>query len=121
MVYPNIEYYCITQENCSKSAAGLLPCCHQADIRMRSHRLLRFDDKKSAANCQQACCMLIIKNFDPYAVSTTYSKSANIKQGRIKSVNWGGGVHIHIFRFYPTNSFEINLISKELVGQNLNI
>ena len=33
----------------------------------------------------------------------------------------GGGVHIHIFRFCPINSFEINLISKELVGQNLNI
>ena len=27
--------------NCSKSAAGSLPCCHQVDIRMRSHRLLR--------------------------------------------------------------------------------
>ena len=25
-----------------------------ADIRMRSHRLLRFDDEKSAASCQQA-------------------------------------------------------------------
>ena len=34
--------------------------------------------------------MLIIENFDPYVVSTTYSKSANIKQGQIKSVNWGG-------------------------------
>ena len=32
----------------------LLPCCHQADIRMRSHRLLRLDDNKSAASCQQA-------------------------------------------------------------------
>ena len=32
-----------------------------------------------------------------------------------------GGVHIHIFRFRPINAFEINLISKELVGQNLNI
>ena len=28
---------------CSKSAARLLPCGHQADIRMRSHRLLRID------------------------------------------------------------------------------
>ena len=35
--------------SCSKSAAGLLPCCHQADIRMRSHRLLRLDDNKSTA------------------------------------------------------------------------
>ena len=30
-------------------------------------------------------------------------------------------MHIHIFRFCPINAFEINLISKELVGQNLNI
>ena len=27
--------------SCSESAVGLLPCSHQADIRMRSHRLLR--------------------------------------------------------------------------------
>ena len=40
--------------SCSKSAAGLLTCCHQADIRMHSHRLLRLDDNKSAASCQQA-------------------------------------------------------------------
>ena len=62
---------------------------------MRSHHLLRCDDNKSAANCQQACCMLIIENFDPCAVSTTYSKSANIKQGQIKSVNWGGCIFIY--------------------------
>ena len=49
----------------SKSAAGLLPCCHQADIRMRSHRLLRLDDDKSAASCQQAWCKLIVKTFYP--------------------------------------------------------
>ena len=36
--------------SCSKSAAGLLPCCYQADIRMRSHRLLRLDYNKSAAS-----------------------------------------------------------------------
>ena len=64
---------------CSKSAAGLLPCCHQADIRMRSHRLLRLDDNKSAASCQQAWCKLIVKTFYPQslmrAVSTTFSKS----------------------------------------------
>ena len=30
----------------SKSVAGLLPCCHQADIRMRSHRLLRVDGNR---------------------------------------------------------------------------
>ena len=48
---------------CSKSAAGLLPCCHQADIRMRSHRLLRLDDNKSATSCQQVWCKLIVKTF----------------------------------------------------------
>ena len=36
--------------SCSKSAAGLLLCCHQVDIRMRLHRLLRLDDNKSAAS-----------------------------------------------------------------------
>ena len=35
-------------------------CC-----RMRSHRLLRLDDNKFAASCQQACCKLIIKTFYP--------------------------------------------------------
>ena len=49
--------------SCSKSAAGLLPCCHQADIRMRSHRLLRFDDNKSVACCQHFCFKLIVKTF----------------------------------------------------------
>ena len=49
--------------SCSKSAAGLLLCCHQADIRMRSHRLLRLDDNKSAASCQQDWCKLIIEVF----------------------------------------------------------
>ena len=53
--------------SCSKSAAGLLPCCHQADIRMRSHRLLRFDGNKFSASCQQACCRLIVKTFYPQA------------------------------------------------------
>ena len=53
--------------SCSKSAAGLLPCCRQADIRMRSHRLLRFDDNKINASCQQACCKLIVKTFYPQA------------------------------------------------------
>ena len=28
-------------------------CDHEGDIRMRSHRLLRLDDIKSAASCQQ--------------------------------------------------------------------
>ena len=29
--------------SCIKSPAGLFACCHQADIRMDSHRLLRLD------------------------------------------------------------------------------
>jgi hypothetical protein len=33
-------------------------CDHQADIRMRSHRLLRLDNIKSVASCQQTCCKL---------------------------------------------------------------
>ena len=37
-----------------KSVTGLLLGSHQADIRMRSHRLLRLDDNKSAASCGQA-------------------------------------------------------------------
>ena len=41
-----------TQNPASRSVAGLLPCCHQADIKMRSHRLLRLDDNKFAASCQ---------------------------------------------------------------------
>ena len=53
--------------SCIKSAAGLLPCSRQADIRMRSHRLLRLDDNKSAASCQQAWCKLIVKTFYPQA------------------------------------------------------
>ena len=41
--------------SCNKSAPSSLPCSHQAErIRMRSHRLLRLDDNKSAASCQQA-------------------------------------------------------------------
>ena len=51
--------------SCSKSAAGLLLCSHQADIRMRSYRLLRLDDNKSAASCQQACCKFIVETFYP--------------------------------------------------------
>ena len=42
---------------------AFLPCSHQADIRMRSHRLLQLDDNKSAASCQQAWCKFIVKTF----------------------------------------------------------
>ena len=47
---------CTSQKRvtCSKYVAGLLLCSYQADIRMRSHCLLRLDDNKSAASCQQA-------------------------------------------------------------------
>ena len=51
----------------SKSVAGLLPGSHQADIRMRSHRLLPLDDNKSAASCQQTWCKLILKTLYPQA------------------------------------------------------
>ena len=43
----------------NKSATGSLPCCHQIDIRMRSHCLLQLDDNKSAESFQQTCCKLI--------------------------------------------------------------
>ena len=46
-----------------KCAVGLFPCSHQADIKMNSHRLFRFDDNKPAASCQQAWWKLIIKTF----------------------------------------------------------
>ena len=50
--------------SCSKSTACLLTGSHQADIRMRSHRLLRFDDNRSATSCQQAWCKFV-KTFHP--------------------------------------------------------
>ena len=37
----------------------LVACSHQADIRMRWHRLLRLDTNKSASSCQQACCLSV--------------------------------------------------------------
>ena len=49
-------------------------------------------------------------------ISRVYSR-----HGSRALIHGGGGLHIHIFRFCPINAFEINLISKELVGQNLNI
>ena len=55
----SIELHSEKCPNCNKSTAGLLPCNYQADIRMGSHRLLRLDDNKSAASCQQACCKVI--------------------------------------------------------------
>ena len=54
VICKNILHILLQRASCTKPAAGLLPCCHQADIRMRSHRLLRLVDNKSAASCQQA-------------------------------------------------------------------
>ena len=67
----------------TQSAAGMLPCCHQADIRMCSHRLPRLD-YNSATSCQQAWCKLIVKTFYrqircKLIVLTTCGKSAYIK------------------------------------------
>ena len=53
--------------SCGKSAVGLLPCCHQADIRMRSHHLFRLHDNKFAASCRETWCKLIVKIFCPQA------------------------------------------------------
>ena len=39
------------------------PCCHRADIGMRSHRFFQVNDNKSATSCQQACYKLIVKTF----------------------------------------------------------
>ena len=39
-----------TVSRLNKSAAGLLSCSHQADVRKRSHLLLRLDDNNSAAS-----------------------------------------------------------------------
>ena len=45
------------------------------------------------------------------------------RDGSKALIGGGGGrrVYIYIIRFYATNYFEIRLISKELIGQNLNI
>ena len=61
------ELHSQNRASCRKSVAGLLPCSHQDDIRMRSNPLLRLDDNKSAASCQQAWCKLIVKTFYPQA------------------------------------------------------
>ena len=59
--------HCQKRASCSKSALTSLPCCHQADTSMRSHRLLRLDGNRSAPSCQQACCKLIVRTFYPPA------------------------------------------------------
>ena len=70
------NYTAMKRASCSKSAAGLLPCCHQADIRMRSHRLLRLDDDKFVVSCQQAWCKLIVKTFYPQASCKLFQQLA---------------------------------------------
>ena len=57
---PMLKVHSQKRASCSKSAAGLLPCSHQADIRMRSHCLPRLDDNKLAARCEQACCKFTV-------------------------------------------------------------
>ena len=74
-----LRYYFVVIFN--KAYIMLLPCCHQADIRMRSHRLLQLDDNKSAASCQQAHACCLSRPFIPklMKVSTTYSMSVHLK------------------------------------------
>ena len=60
---------------CIKSAAGLFPSSHQADIRIHSYRLLWLDNK-STANCQQAWCKLIVKTFYPQAQCNLFQQLA---------------------------------------------
>ena len=74
-------------QSCSKSGAGLLPCCHQAHIRMRSHRLPRLDDNKSAARCQQASRKLIVKTFYPQASCKSFQQLAPLLSGGDRGVN----------------------------------
>ena len=86
--------------SCITSAAGLLPCCHEADIRMRSHRLLRLDDNRSAASCQQAWCNLIIETLCSQAWCKLFQRLhpwRKIEQLRIK---WKLPVKITYFEFH---------------------
>ena len=64
------EWHNQKRASCSKSAVGLLPFSHQADIRMRSHCLPRLDENKPAASSSASLIQVI---------STTCSKSVNIK------------------------------------------
>ena len=63
--------YFFTATSAHVAASLLQACCfehcHQVDIRMRSHCLLRLDNNKSAASCQLAWCKLIVKTFYPQA------------------------------------------------------
>ena len=58
----------------AKSAAGLLPCSHQVDVRMRSHRLLRLGDNKLAASCQRAKLQILSTSL-MQVVTTTCSSA----------------------------------------------
>ena len=65
--------------SCSKSVAGLLPCHHQANIMMRSHHLLAFDDHNSSLlQVVNGLDINIIETF-VHKLSTTCGQSAHIK------------------------------------------
>ena len=53
---------CFYVQNVNKIAASLLQACYMTVIKTISG-LLRLDDNKSAASCQQAWCRLIFKTF----------------------------------------------------------
>ena len=74
----------------NKFVAGLLlPGSHRADIRMRSHRLLRLDD--TVASCQQAWCKLVVKTCFVYKLDAScFNKSENVKLHQVaSSLNFG--------------------------------
>ena len=66
---------------CSKSAVGLLPCSHQADIRMCSHCLLRLDDNKSLPGLMQVDCQDFLSTSLMQVVSITCSSVADTRGG----------------------------------------
>ena len=68
-----------------KSAADLLLCSYQADIRMHLHGFFHFDDNKSAASCQliQVVCQDFLPIGLMQVVSTTCIKYANIKLHKV--------------------------------------
>ena len=51
--------------SCSKSVSGLLPCHHQANIMMHSHRLLGLDDNNSSP-------LQVVNGLDINVIETFY-------------------------------------------------
>ena len=78
---------------CSKSAAGLLPGCHQADIKIHLRRLLRFNDNKSAASCQQACCKLIVNFLSTNLMQAIASANINWETGKTRNLHHRLRIH----------------------------